>query len=438
MKIIIVLFTFFMLFASMARIKDTISRVVVFCFLGYWSVSLFVSTFSPYGYYSISNYTYFILLLGVSAFILGMMISYIPSKASVDLKYIDKSLSKLFTSTPMLLFYVVLLLYSLQFVEAALITSAMNEGVENADRFENVFKGNGIAALIYNNVMFPLFHMGLCFVMYSLVTQKKQIVPIVIIILFSIAFAILQGGRSIFMIILLYLIIVYVSVSSQKAIMSMSLKKVITSTLVVSVVIIGIMYMTSYRTTGSFMIEKTDREEYFEDATSRIVEYSVLPLVLFETSLNEDYFNQFNGPTFGRATFTGIDVVMRGVFKRFGIKWESTQDIVDYVQETWKPVSQDAYYNYAYTGLFYHYMDFGLLGVILFPFVFGVIFRRIIKEFYKLPTPPMLFLLGVCFFMTMHSIFTCYFIKPWIMMYIVFLLLWHVMIKRKYSLRIGI
>ena len=220
--------------------------------------------------------------------------------------------------------------------------------------------------------------------------------------------------------------------------MSMSLKKIITSTLMVSVVIIGIMYMTSYRTTGSFTIEKTDREEYFEDATSRIVEYSVLPLVLFETSLNEDYFNQFNGPTLGRATFTGVDVVMRGVFKRFEVQWDSTQDIVDYVQENWKPVSPHAYYNYAYTGLFYHYMDFGLLGVFLFPFVFGIIFRRIIKEFYTLPTPPMLFLLGVCFFMTMHSIFTCYFIKPWIMMYIVFLLIWHVMIKRKYSLRTGI
>ena len=37
----------------------------------------------------------------------------------------------------------------------------------------------------------------------------------------------------------------------------------------------------------------------------------------------------------------------------------------------------------------------------------------------------MLALIGICYFMMLHSVFTCYFIKPWIVLYIILLIIWH-------------
>ena len=71
MVFLIVLFFIVMFLYSKILIKDSLSRGIIFTFLSIWFVALFLSSFDPYGLYSVSSDTYLILILNVFSFVFG-------------------------------------------------------------------------------------------------------------------------------------------------------------------------------------------------------------------------------------------------------------------------------------------------------------------------------------------------------------------------------
>ena len=67
---IIAFFLFFYVYIK-RMIRDSFSKKVILSFWTIWFISLVISTFNPYGLYPVSDEVYVIMLLNVSAIILG-------------------------------------------------------------------------------------------------------------------------------------------------------------------------------------------------------------------------------------------------------------------------------------------------------------------------------------------------------------------------------
>lgn len=433
-------FAFIILFFALliwikAFIHDKISRFVLLSFVAYWCFALLSSTLSPLGLFPISNSTYGILTLGVLSFVFGMSIVGTNSEMksnTYDLTQIKTIFDKTLSSKILICIYIIFTLIALKYCTKALIVSALQDSASKmvAEREELIFEGNYWVSQAYTYLMFPLFNFASMAIAYIILYQLKgHRLMLSILLCYAATFSILAAGRSQFMVILLYFLIVFICIERGKAILSINskqLKRLVLIGLFAIGLYIGMSYMTNFRRTGTLQnSEITANSQLNSNMAETILSYSTLPLKLFDIALNDDYLTRLGGYHYGRATFAGMDVVACGALRRAGTDIESSSEIVYYLQDTWVPVSPDVSANYAYTGLFYHYMDFGIWGVFFFPFLFGMAFRFVIRQFNRTPSVPMLALIGICYFMMLHSVFTCYFIKPWIVLYIILLIIWN-------------
>lgn len=434
MTYLLVIWGFVMIYLISKVISDVLSKVVLYSFVGYWFVSLFICTFRPYEIYEVSNSTYYLLLLGATSFVAGMIVVGNRKAKTVNFPSFNDALLKLLNNRLIICVFIVSVFQGLRFAPMALAVAFFDEGVNQAEKADLIFSGDPFSILFYSYVMLAFFHLGVILVVFMI--YEKQIMnhlfQFILIVVNCIAYGILAGSRNLFMIVLLYFIIVFFAITPRKIKEILSIKKVMIGALLFFGVMIGISKMTSFRMEGSFQSDLSIEEGYTE-AIELTTRYSVLPLVLFERSLKEDYLDKF-GYQYGRASFAGIDFWVEAILKRIGIQYHSSQEIVHYVQDNWVPYSPDKNANYSYTGLFYHYMDFGVIGVFMFPFMFGIIYRRIIIKYENYPNVPSLLLICICYFMTLHSLFTDYLIKLWIALYLPVLYLLHYRCIRKRKL----
>jgi len=329
---------------------------------------------------------------------------------------------KFFSNKTIILLYLSITIYCIPLASIAVARAAIDSGVAMEDKMEVVFQNSSFNSLLYQYVMYPLLHFDFSLLAYALIKRRKDWFSLSVYIAYLIEFMLLAGGRSILIVFLLYVVIVYVCATSKSKIKTINIKKILTLTGLVVIVIYSISILDSYRKEGVLSVSRNSTEEtLIASTTEKIISYSILPIALFNHAIENGVYDKYQYK-YGRATFAGVDVLVGGVAKRIGIPYQSTMEIVNDVQEEYVQIGPDARYNYAYTSMFYHYIDLGVLGIILFPFLLGIIYRSVIKRFYRNPTFSRIILIGLCFFIMMHSFFTCYFIKSWVVPYIFLLL----------------
>ena len=67
------------------KIKDRLSKLILDFFSSYWFVALFLSILRIDGLNEVSDYTYFVMYLGLASFILGYSRINIPSNISCSI-----------------------------------------------------------------------------------------------------------------------------------------------------------------------------------------------------------------------------------------------------------------------------------------------------------------------------------------------------------------
>lgn len=428
--IVAIVYAFLILVIRSAN-KDYISKIVLYLFTGYWCISLFASTFSPYGLYPIPTFTYLLLLAGTVSFVVGMcsVKSIIPiiDNSTTEKIYINSIIERFLSNRYFLLLFVFSIVYLYKYALVALAVAATQGYADVYDQLNLIFLGNSRAQMIYGYLLTPLFHVSLVLVSYYFlnlrIIWRKYLLNAIIYIANLFFFVIIGGGRSTIVIIALYLLITYICITPLSQIRKLSLKKVV----ILAAAVIGVIYLVSlvsnYRNTGHFIDDSITASDQQGQGFELLARYSILPFELFNYGIEHDYLSKF-GYQFGKATLMGFDNWIYIPLKVIGVPYETSYNIVTYLEETWIPYdSSGTNANYAYTGLMYHYLDFGYVGIILFPFIFGLIFSRIINSFNKKSIFSNFLLLSFCFFLTMHSVFTCYLIKGWTGLYFIILLI---------------
>ena len=135
---------------------------------------------------------------------------------------------------------------------------------------------------------------------------------------------------------------------------------------------------------GNMDLDKDALLEAWDVTSEQLVSYFAGPSVAFDKFIELDYVDRIGGYSFGLQSLSFVEGLFNVLFERFGVNYESPLSaLVELKQNTRIFVGNGMSWNALYTWNIMFYADFGSIGVVIFPFIFGLITRILIKKFYK-------------------------------------------------------
>ena len=432
MEYIIAPYVILLLILTHFIIKDALSKFCLYSFIIYWGISLFITCFHPMGMGDVAPKTHMLLMLAMLGFCSGFFCFnyYIDNKAyTASNTELLKNTRKYCSSTFFNVFYILSTIFLLNFAVRALVLAEVNGGtIEYAEREELVFQGNKYAQMFMDFIITPLSFVTFTFLGINLLKPSRKLWKFYTTApLFTVSYLIIAGGRSIFVIGAMIVMIVMVSMKVYRSKYNISLKYILIGIPVVLVLMLAMAAQTNYRSKGKYELDDKALKESIEAMAESFYTYSVIPVKMLDHALEIDLPEKFGTFNLGRATFAGTDFLLcRGIGHITGHTPKSTMEIVYYCQENWVQILPKSHlgYNYCYTATFYNYLDFGFIGVFIMPFVFSFLFRFFVIKYQQYKSLPDLLILSFGYFMMLMSLFNGYFIKPWTLIYCIVLIIW--------------
>jgi len=408
MFLILVFFFLLLTLFIKVRIKDHMSLWVVMSFVCYWFISLCLSTFNPYTLYPVSERAYFLLILNVASFVLGFSCITIKPKTTCynELSVnINQEIKRLIHSKLFIFFVLLCIIVCLRIYSMYAMYIHMGEGRVDAI-LEVANKGGGMFLTIHQFICPPLFY-SICVLFSYMIFNYRNWKVILLLLLYIISYSIIGGGRTAFLVVFIGIFFIrYVGkeIFNRR---NITISKNI-------YVLIAILFVISYFTMSWISAVRDGYEIFSWDTMSygcdklnkEFITYSLLPFRLFDYALEHNYLEKI-GMQYGLSTLDGLNRYAYIILKKVGINISLVSaETTQYFQNTWIWVGKDIRANYAYTNAMYHYLDFAEFGVFIFPFIFGVLFRAIIKKFLKNVSLAGFFLLFYLYYVLVHSVFT--------------------------------
>ena len=162
-------------------------------------------------------------------------------------------------------------------------------------------------------------------------------------------------------------------------------------------------YLTSYRmgltdiSVANFVIGN-------DEFKRNIIVYCTAPFRALEYAITN--FQGTLGLHYGRLTFAGFDEPIGFFFNYIGVDYPIINNLVGGLISEPIQIGNNQSINALYTCIFSFYFDFGIIGVIILPFLYGLLFRKIIVKFEHKHTLTNLFILIVVSVTTINSVFT--------------------------------
>lgn len=430
MALLLVSFVLFLCWLlALDCVKDSLSRGILLCFLGYWTISLITSLFNPSGLYNVSIRTYFILLVHLLMFILGYIV--LPSSECVISSKAGRySIDSICTSKLFWLLYWSILIFGLiTLINQRAALAFYTTGNIKVDPMNLLFEGSRLRYYFYDLVCTPFYYFSMALFSFLVIYQKRRRIEKIALFVLIIVYSLIGGGRVTIIMILFYLLFFFIAgdrISSSNYEIKkkrISIKTILLSTLIVVFLFGGMAYVTYIGKNG---LEGFGQKEFIEtsnDVVDQLVVYSLGPFRAFDYALNhpEVYFN--SGYHFVRATFCGFDYLVSLALGVFGIHYSPINYLsLSIMQENPIQVGNNIGFNYAYTSVIYPYIDMGFIGVCFYGLLFGYLCRLIIVKAYKKSSFYYLALLSFIFYMLMYTVFSNLFNKDFSVIYIVLLL----------------
>lgn len=411
---IILLLFGFLLLVSWMLIKDKLSLVFLQLYLIWWGLLLFVSTLNPYGLYPVSTKVYAILILSIFCFSFGFITNrYIRTRYSdegpvltqqVLLDKFDKlSKSKLYLFA-LISFSLFISRYLLQYQKIIILYGT--EEARNMRFFVGAVFSNSAEIFFYNFFIESFSILVTIYLAFSLVWLRFN-KAFYLSILFIYIYSSFGAGRGIIIELGFYISFLFIvknkMIGSANSIDSvMELKKLKSQRLKVILVILPILlclylfsiYLSNYRS-GVFEFTLDAFIEGNNEFMSQIVVYCVGSFRALEYGINN--IAKEIGYTYGSLSFGGIDEILGVTLNVLGIKYEYSNVIYGIKTSTNFQIGFDQSFNALYTNVFTQYLDFGLAGVIVFSFFWGLVFNKVIVFFQRTQTIYSLFIVSFLF-----------------------------------------
>lgn len=396
-----------------SKCKNNLSRKFIISFVIYWFFVLCISTINPFGLYNVSVISYILQILFVVSVVTGFSIQKNHYEVINQNNSITLLGSKTFNVIVAIGIVIVLAMY--RFKSQVMSFNDMESGYFRMDFFEIMFSGKPLLLYAYYLFLYPLFFFLMSLVSYSIFFDR-QWKRILLYFLYLLPFMSLGEGRMAYMILCIYLLFSFYIYVQQNSIHKISKRIYVIGFLMSLTLYIFMAQVTSKRVgSGSLM-------EGINELNSTVVSYSILPMRTFDYAINHDYINKSGGYHFGRASFCGFDYLLSSLCKRVGIEFQSVrEDTNGLLQNEPVQISSSHNANYSFTAAIYPYFDFGYIGIVIIPFIFGFFCKRRLIEMQKRFNIYSFALCGFLFFILLHTPFSWYFNKLFTIPYIAFL-----------------
>lgn len=393
---IIVLFVLtivFLLFIKAERM-DKPSKIMLSFIVGFWLFALFVPMTGYVNIYRPHDYTYFLLILNVFFFILGFTFIKIR-KCPVSLQdSISSEIKGLIRKRWVWVVAIIVALYVLS--KIVIFWNSLSTYSTLRELREDYFSG-----LIYGPE-FPyvnMFFLGnfSCFFLplfcYLLIRFKINLRMLLISGIATVGYIILSGGRFGYF----YVFINILTLELVLGLSNYNKKKIISIVSLFAVLLFVVLVYVSNAQKGNYDNEgNNDFSGGRESTVESIVLYSCGGVVAFDQVVNKNYKEKIGGFQYGRLTLSAVDMFVDILTNRFlGQSINPSLKKISFKQDDVIMIGPDKSWNALYTACLFYYLDFGLIGCIIFPYIMGLLLRFLIKCLYKFPTYSMIVL--VCY-----------------------------------------
>lgn len=400
--IIVFVFILLLFLVRSFRVLDSLSKGLITVYIVEWWYSIYVSRLQLWGMRPIDEGVTWLLILHVVTFLLGFMFIANRNKSIVSSQTTVNTIEaniKHFLSNK---WFIVVLLISTVYVlgkfaifyqQVVLLNAIgdLRDSYYSGDMYGNEFE------LVQAFLLSPMDIICAVLWAYSLFRHRNWVFLVMTVFLF--ANNSLVGGRVGYLIIgfMLPLIMILLGIRIRKYLPAL------TGLLIVVYLIISFITAARFGGSGELSFDNIVNNGV-EETNKQIVTYSVGPVAAFNVSLDQDFARQLGGYKNGAivgASFVHLTyIIMNKLGKPF------RQPFLDYSERI-----QDEYinigsgqWNALYTSVNVYYLDSGIIGVILYPFLFGFLFCLIIKLLLKTQSIWHFFLLGFMCRMVFFSI----------------------------------
>jgi oligosaccharide repeat unit polymerase len=382
-------------------IGDALAFRFIMIYLGWWTLWLSISTLNLLGMYPVSSRAYFLLLMNVFFFTCGY-ISYTGRSSikglirdySVLFENYNRKIRHNFGAKFWLLLLVVYLFYYYVKYNSAVIEMGAAEARNLRYYVGRVF-GSTFEVLFYNYLVEALAIMLLVLIAYSIVLGSvKNVVFLLAVIGFGL-FALIGAGRTVIINAGLFIIILVVSRNiinppgrqidySRRD--NLGLYEIKRKRLVYQVIISTIIMVSYavYITARRMQIYEIDSETILiagREFANQVLTYAIGSFRMLDYSLNNPDLFGFH---FGRLTLAGVDEFFGYALRAMGYDYPVLNSLIGAITQEQINIGS-GYFNALYTCAFRFYYDFGYAGVMVLPFIFGMIVRKSIVMFVSLP-----------------------------------------------------
>lgn len=379
---ILIIISFILLIRSIYKSKryESLSKRMLMIYSILWGIVISISSFGLYDFKVPSSNILLMMVVHVFAFVLGFR-SVLISRKDADqfsLDLLDKKLDRLTSNLVFIIFtsllsaYILFLVIKMFSLIAVMNMSDIRDDYYDSNIYGSLFSIiNGPILATFNLFLIPVFS-WMCF--------KKRNWFTLIQGLYLFGYSSLGGGRFGFVRIGVGLLFVGFCLYLNKYNKSKRIRQLLFLSS-------GIVFLIGIMTTLRLNVDtKGDKglSNAVESTSRQILSYAVGPISAFDYAVNYHYEYRIGGFKYGGLTFSAPESFVYIVLNKVGVKYNKALDqLVVIKQDENIDIGDNTWWNALYTSLLYYYFDLGWIGIIIFPFMFGVLFRYCIKKMFE-------------------------------------------------------
>ena len=247
-------------------------------------------------------------------------------------------------------------------------------------------------------VLAPLTVIVLPLFAYKIYYSRDWFTYLMLIFLFTVSG--LSGGRNAYVrIVAVLAFVLFFLFDSIK-----SKKKLLLYSILTAFILFSVLSFISAARSGMIGFDSDSLETGKDVTLEQLVTYSSGPIAAFDYSIANNYVEMVGGYKHGRLTLTSLDRTMCFFLRKLGFHAEEAMNSVGELKQNYWIQLGGVRFNALYTSCFIYYLDFGVWGVLILPFILGYIFRKILLNLYRHNTLSLLILMSWFFWVFFRSV----------------------------------
>lgn len=374
--LILLILMIFLLFNSKKN-KNIISKRVVFVYLLWSFIILFVSSLNPYELYNVSSKIYALWILSIT--IISSIIIIFSNKNRENIVK-NNNFNIIKKSKILLVINIIVLVLLAYFLVRynRILASASIQDIRNI-RFEKLFS-TGYEYIIFTYIMQPTLKIIMMLTAISIIYKERKNINVYLGITNIVLNTMIGYGRMCIFEFILFLLFAYLS---QKEINKPKIKSIFITLLAITLFAVISTIVTTIRIIGIEGLSIATIKEYgISNQISQLIIYFTGGFRTLDLFISNKIIS-INDYMFGRLTFAGLEDLISNFTSALGINFIPINNIVGNYTQIPVLIGNNQYFNAFYTSIFNFYGDFGIIGVVFFSFLSGMLIKYSVNNYIK-------------------------------------------------------